>query len=153
MAFEVNAGFAQGDLFGLQQLALQAGVRLADEQLSTRADHTMPGNSFSGRRAGHGASCSARATWETQNTSNVPISKNTPPRDLFYETVDRIPGHRKPLSVRREEEHEHLGMLAVRRRLEQAKVVYRLDEGKEANDTIASGTETPKSTALLIGRN
>jgi hypothetical protein len=57
------------------------------------------------------------------------------------------------LSVRRGEEHEHLGMLAARRGLEQAEVVYQLDDGEGANDSIASGTETRKSTALLIGRN
>jgi hypothetical protein len=97
MVFQVNAGFAQGYLFRLQQPALQAGVGLADKQLSARADDTMPRDSFSGRRAGHGASGGARATRKTQDTSDVPVSKNTPPGDLFYEIVDRIPRHRKPL--------------------------------------------------------
>jgi len=70
----IDAAFAHGDLFGFEQLALQAGVRFADQQASACADNTVPGDAFSRGGSSHSAAGSARASGKAQGSSEVTIS-------------------------------------------------------------------------------
>src|SRR5437667_11545994 len=65
MAFQVNAGLDDGDAFAFEEFSLQRSVRLANEDFAAFAEDAMPGDAFSGRGRGHGATRAARATGKT----------------------------------------------------------------------------------------
>ncbi len=73
MGFQVDAGFDDFYAFGFEELFLQRGVRLADEDFAAFANDAVPGNAFSGRSCGHGAAGAARATVEAQGFRQRPI--------------------------------------------------------------------------------
>src|SRR5258708_27892291 len=93
VAFQVHTRVNDFDAFAFEEFSREGRVRLADENFSALADNAMPGNTFSGRSGGHGASCAARAAWETQGFRQRPISKNPAARNLFHESKNRIPSH------------------------------------------------------------
>lgn len=101
MQLKVDAALGHRDFFGFEELALEAGVGFADQELPAGADDAMPGNAFSGWGCGHGVTSSSSAAAQAQSSSNIPISKNTPARDLFHQAVDGIPGHAYPFRQRR----------------------------------------------------
>ena len=73
MAFQVHAGLDDGYTFAFEEFSLQGSVRLADEDFAAFAEDAMPGDAFSGRSCGHGASSAARAAGKTQGFSQGPI--------------------------------------------------------------------------------
>jgi len=66
MSSEIDAGFGDFDAFGFEELFLQRGVWLADEDFAALADHAVPRNAFSGGSGGHGASGAASAAAQAQ---------------------------------------------------------------------------------------
>src|SRR5467141_551961 len=74
VAFQVHARLSDFDAFAFEEFSLQGSVRLADEDFAALTDDAMPGNAFSGRSRGHGASGAARAARETQGFRKGPIS-------------------------------------------------------------------------------
>jgi hypothetical protein len=74
MAFQVNARLDDGDAFAFEELFLQGGIRLADEDFAALSNDAMPGNSSSRRSRGHGAPGAARAPRQTQSLSKGSIS-------------------------------------------------------------------------------
>ena len=74
MAFQVHAGFGNRDPFAFEEFSLQGSVRLANKDFAALTDNAMPGNAFSGRSGGHGASGATRAAGHAQGFSQGPIS-------------------------------------------------------------------------------
>lgn len=91
MEFHIDAKFQQFHALGFKQLALQRGVRFANQQFAARAHYAMPGDAFPRRRSGHRSACGSRATREAQSFSKRPIGDNPSARDLFHELVHRTP--------------------------------------------------------------
>jgi len=62
MFLYVDAGFDDGNAFGFEELFLEGGVRLADQDFAVGAQDAVPGNTFALRSGAHGAaggSCAA----------------------------------------------------------------------------------------------
>jgi hypothetical protein len=87
------AFFGQLHALAFEKFALQAGVRLADQQSSTGTYDAMPGDSSAARASGHGASGAARAAGQLQRLRNLAIGRNAPARDFFHQLIYRIPIH------------------------------------------------------------
>ena len=62
----VDAGLGDFYTFAGQELFLQGGVRLADEDFAICADHAVPGDAAAAWSGGHGATSAARAANEAQ---------------------------------------------------------------------------------------
>ena len=73
MTFQVDAGFRDFYAFTFEELALERGVGLADEDFAALTNDAMPGDAFSRRSGGHGAACAARAAREAQRSSERPV--------------------------------------------------------------------------------
>ena len=73
MALEVEARFGDFHAFGLEEFALQRGVRLADEDFAAVTDDAMPRDAFSRRGSRHGTASAASATAQAQDSGNGPV--------------------------------------------------------------------------------
>ena len=62
MFFYVDAGFDDGNAFGFEELFLEGGVGLANEDFAVGAEDAVPGDAFALRSCAHGAAGSACAT-------------------------------------------------------------------------------------------
>ncbi len=92
---EVQDSFlGESHSFCLKQLALERGVRLADEEFSAGADYTMPRDSFSAWTRGHGVSGGASSTRKLKSFGQLAIRHCVSPRDFLDEFVYRLPIHR-----------------------------------------------------------
>jgi hypothetical protein len=80
--------------FALEQLTLQAGVRLADQQLSSGAYDAMPGYAFSAWASSHGASSGACAAGEFQSFRDLTVGRDAPAGNGLYQLVYKFPIHR-----------------------------------------------------------
>jgi hypothetical protein len=70
---QVHTKFNDGNSFAFEKLFLEQSVWATDEDFSAIADHAVPGNTFSGRSAGHGASGRARAAGQPQGSGKPSI--------------------------------------------------------------------------------
>ena len=70
MALQLDAQLGNMDAFAFEELFLERGVGFADEEFAATADYAMPGDAFSGRCGGHGASCASGATAQAQGGFN-----------------------------------------------------------------------------------
>jgi hypothetical protein len=93
MFFKIHAGFSDGDTLGFKKLSLQRSDGFANQKFAAVSDDTMPGYSFSRGSCRHGSSNRSRAAPQVQSFSECAISSNPPTRDLFHQSVDRIPSH------------------------------------------------------------
>ena len=73
MALQVDSGFDDRYAFAFEELFLEGGVGLADEDFAAFAEHAMPGNAFAGGCGGHGTARGASPATEAQNLSERPI--------------------------------------------------------------------------------
>lgn len=73
MFFHVDAGFHDAHAFGFEELFLEGGVGLADQDFSVGAEDAMPRDAFALRSGAHGAACGACAAGEPQGSSNGSI--------------------------------------------------------------------------------
>jgi hypothetical protein len=73
VAFQVDAGLEDSDALAFEEFSLQGSIWLADEDLAAFTDDAMPGNAFSGRSRGHGASGASRAAGQAQSLSEGSI--------------------------------------------------------------------------------
>src|SRR2546422_8520138 len=90
---KVHAALENANAFAFQQPLLERGMRLAQENTSSGADHAVPWNPQAGRTCGHRASCRARTPTQLEQFSQLPIGDYTAARDLFHQVVNRPPGH------------------------------------------------------------
>jgi hypothetical protein len=67
MEREIDAELGHGHILGIEQLALQTGIGLADQKLPAGSDDPVPGDASSGRSGGHGVTGCASAAAKTQD--------------------------------------------------------------------------------------
>ncbi len=66
MGWQIYVGAGECDSFGFQELALELGVGIAEEDAAAAAEDAMPRYSAAGRAGGHCASGGACAAGETE---------------------------------------------------------------------------------------
>jgi hypothetical protein len=96
--FHIDTAFRHGDAFGFQKAALQAGVRLGDEQTSASAHYAVPRNATAGRAGGHSVTGSSCAAAETKFAGYFTVCSDAASRYFFDQFVHGIPGHRSSCS-------------------------------------------------------
>src|SRR5215469_14103604 len=70
---QVHTKLYEGDAFTFEKFSLKQSMRAANEDFAAVADHTMPGNAFSGGSGGHSASGGARPARQTKSLSQLSI--------------------------------------------------------------------------------
>ena len=93
MECQVYAALGHLHAFTFQKFALQAGVGFADQEFAAVADHTMPGDAFSGGAGGHCTASTTGSAAEPESFSEPPVGDNPPARNLFHKSENRSPGH------------------------------------------------------------
>jgi len=73
MLLQVDTGFDDRYAFAFEELFLEGGVGLADQDFAAFAEDAMPRDAFPGGGGGHGAACAACSAAEAQNSSKRPI--------------------------------------------------------------------------------
>jgi hypothetical protein len=66
VGWQIYVGAGECDSFGFQELALELGVRIAEEDAAAAAEDAVPGDSAAGWAGGHCASGGACATREAE---------------------------------------------------------------------------------------
>lgn len=90
---QVGRAAFDGHALGLEQPALQPGMRFGNQQPPAGANHAMPGDASSARTRRQGVSDRARATGKAKRSREVSIGGDAPARNLFHEVINRFPGH------------------------------------------------------------
>lgn len=86
--------FQNGNAFALEKFPLQTDIRLAQQQPSARAHHTMPRDSFSTRTSRHGAASRTRPSGQFHGGREAAVGHHPAARDFLDESVCNFPMHR-----------------------------------------------------------
>ena len=92
----VDAALGHAHAFAFEKFPLQAGMGLANQQLTAETDHSMPGDTFSRRACGHRPAGAARTAAELKSLSKPSVGDNPAARNLFHKGVHPDPGHFAP---------------------------------------------------------
>lgn len=71
---KVHAALGDANPFTLQQALLERGMRFAEEDPATCANHAVPGNPLTRRACRHGTSGGARSSTQCEQLPELPIS-------------------------------------------------------------------------------
>jgi hypothetical protein len=88
MVGEGDAAVDDGDAFGFEKAALEAGKRFADRDSAARGHHAVPGNGLTSRTSGHGSSGGTSAAGQPRGAGELAVSDNATFGNALHQCVD-----------------------------------------------------------------